>query len=335
MKTSWLALPIALGLLLGALLKLFLVAGSTSADIEIAAKPADAIEANKQPTLAVDEKVFAETADIDAILALQPPGKNASEQQWLDFAEQLDRIDTGSRYSNSNHTTPLLSWYAYIARHSPETIYRLYNQKQFNNARLGHLISFGLLPDWYKYIWDVGLLVLENNEALASIALHAGDKVATDLFIDAFFDSTLGQRRLHIENLRYALPYMSQQQREKVTPLLQSDVYIIDPRKISRLLLSDTFSAHSAELLDILNHAASQGSYRHSRSMASYYLDGAHLGDDIYIDLLIRDAKNNAKQPTNFYCSACSLALITDGLLGSALIEASQQKLSLNIRIKY
>ena len=39
----------------------------------------------------------------------------------------------------------------------------------------------------------------------------------------------------------------------------------------------------------------------------------------------ISDAQDNDKQPTNFYCAGCSLALVSDGLVGSPLIWAVQE----------
>jgi hypothetical protein len=82
-------------------------------------------------------------------------------------------------------------------------------------------------------------------------------------------------------------------------------------------MMTGLFENARSEILElIVEHGDS------SRSMSSYFLHGAELGNTDYLDSLIGDAADNANQPRNFYCAACGLALVSDGLLGSTLIEA-------------
>ena len=78
-------------------------------------------------------------------------------------------------------------------------------------------------------------------------------------------------------------------------------------------LLDPRFETRWAKLLAlIVEHAYGE------RYMSSYMIDGALLGNEVYLRTMIADAADNAEQHTNFYCAACGLALTSDGLLGSA-----------------
>ena len=53
--------------------------------------------------------------------------------------------------------------------------------------------------------------------------------------------------------------------------------------------------------------------------------DATLLGDISYIRTFVNDADDNDKQPTNFYCSTCTLAISTEGLIGEPLLHAVSQ----------
>jgi hypothetical protein len=135
--------------------------------------------------------------------------------------------------------------------------------------------------------------------------------------IDAFFARSDLRIQLKLECLRFALPAMTDDEVERFIPHLRNSLYRPDPRRFRGMLQSDRFAGREGELLSLIVEYAYS-----SRSMSSYLVDGALLGNSHYVHELLSDLSDNAKQPTNFYCAACGLALATDGVIGSALLQA-------------
>lgn len=263
------------------------------------------------------ETVLADLPDIDALVALQPPSADAPTHEWVAFGRSLPEVDSGQRYGNHGITTPILVWYALIARNRPEAIYQLHAEKVVGDSQLGHLIQFGLLPDWYEHLENADALILTDGAALTSLAVAEGIDFARRRFADAFLAAEGRRRRLSMENLRFSLASMNEAEIAAVLPKLQSGTFDVDARGLRRLMLGGRFDdAREAVLALMVDNGSS------SRSMSSYFVHGAELGHADYVDGLIGDAADNARQPTNFYCAACGLALVTDGLLGTPLIEA-------------
>jgi hypothetical protein len=265
----------------------------------------------------LDPKVLEETADIDAILALKPPKPGDPVEHWMAFGRAVNAVDTGSRYSKSGQTTPMLGWYAYLAKHHPEAVYRLYNEGVVTGDHLGHLFEVGLAPGWDEYVQDVDKLLLSERAALANLAVAKGVEYAQRRVIDAFFARSDLRIQLQLESLRFALPAMTDDEVERFIPHLRNSLYRPDPRRFRGMLQSDRFAGREGELLSLIVEYAYS-----SRSMSSYLVDGALLGNSHYVHELLSDLSDNAKQPTNFYCAACGLALATDGVIGSALLQA-------------
>ncbi|MDJ0848639.1 MAG: hypothetical protein QNK04_09700 [Myxococcota bacterium] len=292
-----------------------------------AARLADTARPGVQQTTAVwelgelDETVFEETADIDALLALVPPEPGDPTGRWVEFGRAVRATDTGTRDRGERLTTPVLVWYAHIAKHEPEAIYRLHDEGVVTESHLGQLLEFGLAPDWHDRIRDADALILTSSEALSSLAVQKGAEHARRRFVDAFFAPRQRKIQLDLEGLRFALPAMTDAEIERVVPHLERGPYRLDPRRLRRLLQSDRLEGAEGALLSLIAEHAYP-----SRSMSSYFVDGALLGNVEYVDELISDLADNARQPTNFYCAACGLALTSDGLLGSALLRARERE---------
>ena len=285
------------------------------------------------PTLDVDPKILTETADIDSIMALRLPALNAPLQDWVNFAHELDAIDLGKGRRNSGVATPLLGWYAYIAKHRPDVIYQLFSDDVISRRKLSHLIEFGLLPGWYDSIEKTDDLILADGHALVSLVSEIGDEAARRAVIDAFFSETASVGDLSMANLKYSLPAMTSEERGDILARLENGPFRLDPRDIRLLTFDDQFREKEFALLDLINQAAMVGAYKDQRSMAKYFHDAAKLKGYNYLDKLIEDVADNAGQPTNFYCAACSLAIIADGLLGSPLVDAASNSRPINISL--
>lgn len=316
MSSYFLIFPILLGLLLG------VFHGRIEAGY-IEFKPSAVLEPGP-----LNEKVFKETADINALRSLQPPQAGADSEQWLQFAHSLKDIDTGSRYGHNDVTSALLSWYVYIARQHPQTIYTLLQENQITDRVFDHLVQFGLLPDWYEQLPNADELLLGNSNLLRLLALERGTDDARRLMQQAFFADGEKHPHLNMQNLLFALPVMSEDELAQVLPRLHSARFRLDPRQISTLQYHPYFAEQGQALPALIQHAA-QGPYQSGRSMASYLLDSAALGDASAVQSLIQDAGSNAGQPTNFYCAVCYLALEAEGPLGVGLLELAKQNTSL------
>lgn len=275
-----------------------------------------------------NKKAFINTAKIGPLLKLKAPEKSAPLSEWYSFVLSLNDLDLGKRTGNSGQTTPLLSWYAYIAKHKPEALYKLYNQGKLGESKFEHLLRFGFLKYWDESINDVDSVLLETDQAVLSLAYNKGTAQARRRVAQAFFKLSENQitssrhNKLEIGILSFALKGMTDSEKSRVLPILKSGSYRIDPRDFYHLkhdkLLSDS------QIVSLIDQYAKQGSYS-QRMMSGYMMDGAILGNADYIKSMTRDLEDNAKQPPNFYCAACALALSSEGLLGYPLINASKK----------
>jgi len=279
----------------------------------------------------LNKTALKDTAAIEPLLALTAPDKDDSVQDWYDFALSFDDLDLGKRYGNYGQTTPMLGWYAYIAKYKPQAIYKLYNQGKIGNTKLEHLLQFGYLTYWEEYINDVDKLLLSVNQAVLSMAFEKGSEEARKRVAKAFFrlgndDLATRNPKLRIENLLFAMKTMTADEKTRTKRILESGTFNIDPRSLYRLKLSDIYKndSENKNLLSLMEMYAGRGSYQ-QRSMSSYMTDGAILGNQDYVAAMVKDLETNAKQPTNFYCAACGLALSADGLIAYPLINASKK----------
>ena len=279
-------------------------------------------ELQKWPITGQNQGAYENMADVDALLALQVPGPDASDEVFYAFERNLQSIKMGRRYSNSDFTSPLLGWYVYIAKYSPETIYRLYNEGNLGNRKVTHLIDFGFLDDWFQYIKNSNGLILGQRSSLLSIALLHGDEYAKRIYIEAFFDGTDKNPNRHVKNsnLLYAVDHMTVEERSNAKKMFLSGQRKIDPREVLSLYQSELFPLTSKEALAIID--INKYNENGTRMMSSYFSDAAGLGNEYYFKLLMADLADNDNQPNNFYCAACGVALYGEGLIGEPLITS-------------
>lgn len=278
----------------------------------------------------IDEQVLIDSANFEQMLALNPPGPGAEDSEWKSFINVLDQIKMGKRYSNSGVTTPLLGWYAYIAKHHPASIYDLLENHRISESLFNHLIQFGFLKDWFDHLKNKDRVLLNSNVALLSFSISRGEVEAQRYVADAFFsyaenkndgDSSYSLKPIDIdlENIIFAMNAMSESEKQQVLPLLQSGVFKFDPRAVEHFMHFKSMGRDG--LLALIKMYAYP-----SKSMSSYMITGALLGEKDYVSTMVEDVHDNASQPTNFYCSACGLALASDGLIGQALITAAAKQ---------
>ncbi|MGL6161168.1 hypothetical protein [Microbulbifer sp.] len=271
----------------------------------------------------IDEQVMKDTASIEQLLALTPPGNGAPGREWQNFLAQLNQVDTGERYSNGGATTPLLPWYAYIAKHNPQALYKNLNSGDFDSSKFNHLLQMGMLGDWYQYVESIDKLLLGSEQALLSYALARGGEEARRKVTEAFFNIARDSDRTHplsleLENIRFAAPAMNPQERQILLDSLLQGPFKIDPRSVRRLTLLEDMNREKLRAL------IEKFQYSH-KSMSSYMTTAALLGEAKYISVMAGDARDNDGQPTNFYCSVCGLALAADGLIGEPLVQAEDR----------
>lgn len=289
----------------------------------------------------LNKSALKDTAAIEPLLALKAPEKDASVQEWYDFALSFDDLDLGKRYGNRGQTTPMLSWYAYIAKYKPQAIYKLYNQGKLGNIKFEHLLQFGFLKYWDEYTNDVDKLLLSENQTVLSMAYEKGVEETRRRVTKAFFkvsndDFSSSNPNLEIENLLFAMKSMTGSEKVRVKEILEMGIFDIDPRYLYRLKLSDIYKNDSDNqaLVALIEKYAKRGNFDR-RSMSIYMVDGAILGSEKYIKTMVKDLETNAKQPTNFYCAACGIALSADGLIAYPLINASKKnKVEINSNSK-
>jgi len=279
-------------------------------------------EAFPSPTAAVweqgevDEQVLKDTADIEPLLALAPPSDDAPDGEWQKFLAQLNQVGSGKYHTS----TPLLPWYAYIATHRPQVLYKKLGSSDFDTTKFNHLLQMGMLGDWYQYVEDPDALLLSSGQALMGYALANGEREARRRVAEAFFNSARNTDRTHplsleLENIRFAAPAMTTQEKAGLLDALLQGPFNLDPRDVRRLTLLEEMDRE--KLLGLIEK------FQYSnKSMSSYMTTAALLGEARYIRVMAGDARDNDRQPTNFYCSVCGLALAADGLIGEPLVRA-------------
>jgi len=280
----------------------------------------------------INKTAFRDTAEIEPLMALSAPDKNASVEEWYEFALSFDDLYLGKRFKNSGQTTPMLTWYAYIAKYKPEAIYKLYNNNKIGNRKLIHLLRMGFLESWDEHIADIDKLLASENTAILSMANSKGIEATRKRVSQAIFklsDKDLDSRyapKLNIENLLFAMKSMDEKQLQQVPVLLKNQAFRIDPRSLYRLKQSEFYQADAKNpaLLELIQLYSEKAQYQRA-AMSSYKVDGALLGGTQFVQDMIDDVENNAKQPLNFYCTACGLALATDGLIAYPLIKAAKK----------
>lgn len=271
----------------------------------------------------IDREVMADTASLAQLLELSPPADNAPDEKWNAFLVELRQTDIGGRNRHNGVNNPLLPWYAYIARHRPEVLYRNLGTREFDTSKFDHLLKMGMLGDWHLHVSRPDELLIGNSSALQALARTHGTDTAREKVIEAFFRLARqpeGTYQLRPENLRFAAPALSPAQRRILLDTLLTGPFRLDPREVRRLALLDEMDPHKLRAL------IRKFSYP-EKSMSSYMITAAQLGEKEYVGILAADAPDNAKQPTNFYCSVCGLALASDGLIGEPLAEAVSEGL--------
>lgn len=271
----------------------------------------------------VDQQVLGDSANIEQILALEPPEPGAPAEEWMAFVGALESVEMGDRHGNSGVTTPLLVFYAYIAKHHPETIYKLLPTYRLDDRKFGHLVKMGFLPDWPENVADSGERLLESNSALIKTALVEGEDHARETIKEAFFrvaEESKGARKpeLSLSALRYGMVAMSAEERRRVLDILLDERFDIDPRGVEALVSFGELDPD--RLLSLIRLYAYD-----QKSMSSYMLLGARLGETDYIRAMLPDLPDNAKEPTNFYCALCGIVIHTDGMVGPPLVEAARK----------
>lgn len=308
---------IMIGLVLGSLSSLLQLDLQTAGKIFQGNNKGFIIEQQEAPATenkASETKQANKLPGIDYLLSITPPPVDAPVQQWVLFGnEVIGFAMEGKTFSHA------MVWLAYIAKNKPEAFMELYKNRKIEGRQLEMLIQLGFIPDWMDSLPDSGKFLLSSEDALLHLATVHGDEKAKLIFIDAFFqDYPLGNSvHISMESIIYAISAMTEDQRNNILPHLQDGGFAWDPRDINSLLHTGLYNRQEKVLLEMIRSSAYE-----EKSMSSYILDGAYLGEPMYIDQMLQDAKENAQQPTNFYCAACYLALVTDGLAGSALLKA-------------
>jgi hypothetical protein len=314
LKTRTALFLITGGLFIGGTIQLVISGSSIPATPQHTAAPvvqqANSATIHQEPATAIDFK-------------LVPPKAGAPLEQWIAFAHQVKNTNTGSQHHNRDYTTPLLPWYVYIARQSPEAIYTLYQDRSINSRIIGHLIQFGLLPNWYEELEGAQQLLLREEVALIHLAVHRGSEFARAELISLIRENEGRLSSVEAAPLRFALSGMQDHEVDQLLTRMSRGEIRIDPRSLRGLMQEPRLKGRESEMLAILHQQ--EGGRSSSRSMSSYFLHGAELGDADYVQELITDVHDNDQQPTNFYCAACALALVTDGLMGRELVEAAKQ----------
>lgn len=271
-----------------------------------------------QPLPAVVQTANA-PAPIILFSQLVPPADEAPTAEWLNFAHQVKETRTDTRHDNNDYTTPLLSWYVYIARHHPDAIYEFYASRNINDRLFSHLLQFGLLPDWYEKLPNASQLLLKDSTALINLATHRGIDFARGELITAIRGKQGERFSIEGDHLLFAMSAMDSYEIEQLFSRIQQGAIVVDPRDLRALGFVPELAGKERELLAAI---AAQGTRGYSqRAMSSYFLHAAELGGTSYVEQMLPDAQDNAAQPTNFYCAACYLALVSDGLIGSTLID--------------
>ncbi len=274
------------------------------------------VKSVSSPSSEVDPKVLKQTPDLDRLLALNIPRPGASPEIWRAFFEELQLIPSG-RFRGFSATHPLMALFAYTAKHQPELFYAKMSQSTGIKSMVSVLISRGLLLDWYQQVEQPQRWLLASPEAVKGLARKLGISQAKRLTAEAFLTVKEPQLTVNLYILRFAADAMNPTELAQVIDRLLRGEFKYDPRQVKGLI--DLPAIGKTELVQLIKRAAYP-----SRSMSSYMATALRLGDTEYVNTLALDVEYNAKQPNNFYCSGCALALYTDGLIGRDLAAAAR-----------
>ncbi len=268
----------------------------------------------------VDTKALANTPPLEAILNLRIPSSSASIDAWGSHLDALDRLEGSHKLFGRSHNSKLGAFYAQVALEKPEAIYQRLNNENFNVRRAANLIEAGLLTDWYKHVENIDQLMIKDEAFILSYAAIHGVEDTRKRIAQSFLPVNFSTRpqKVMLESLAYAYPAMTIEQQKNIIPLLKGPQFKYDPRDVINLRYLNVFK--NEDLVQLIKSQAYS-----NKSMSSYMSDATLLGDTSYIRTFVNDVKDNAKQPTNFYCGVCSLAISTDGLIGSPLLSAASQ----------
>jgi len=284
----------------------------------------------------MDSLVYRDTAEIEPLLKLTTPDKTASVDAWYRFALSLDDLEYGKRYNNKDDASPVLSWYTLIAKYKPQALYKLYNQGKLTEFKFNHLLRYGYLKYWDESVSNVDKVLLNNNQAVLTMAYSKGSDATRQRVKQAFFNvanqqlSSSIRYTLDVELLLFAMKAMTDDEKLKVLPALESGAFDIDPQFLYRLKLNDTFK-EGATIVSLIERFSKSEQYTNrerpysdNKVLSRYMPDAALLGSERYIQTLIEDVEFNAGQPIDEYCAACGLALATEGLIAYPLIISSK-----------
>jgi hypothetical protein len=268
----------------------------------------------------IDAKALASTPPLEGIINLATPLKGSSLEEWSNYLDTLDQLEGSHELFGRSNASKLGALYAQVALEKPEVIYQRLNNKSFDLRKAANLLEAGLLSDWYENVNNPDVLLLENINFTLSYVASQGAERAKKQIIQAFFNMSIATRSkvIQLEVIAYAYPSMSTQQQNRVMPLLKSPQFKYDPRDVTNLVYLNAFN--KSDLIDLIKDQAYS-----NKSMSSYMSDATLLGDISYIRTFVNDADDNDKQPTNFYCSTCTLAISTEGLIGEPLLHAVSQ----------
>ncbi len=277
----------------------------------------------------LDEKtqsVVERSVDLDALMALSPPRHDAPVDEWVEFLGSVNNIpmprgQRGARYS------PLMVWYAYVARHRPEALYALYGTQTVNYGTIDHLVQSGFIQDWYHSIPPDSGLLLYSNTANLSYALGVGADARRNMagyWLAALSGRERRRLPLGLDQLPFAMGAMSDEEIETLMPHLLAIDAQIDPRDIRFLVQTGRFER--ADLLALMRkHAYTD------KSMFGFVTMAMRLGAEEYVPTLIADMPDKSGEPIDWYCPPCAFALVADGLVGRRLMEAAAaQRLSVD-----
>ena len=268
-----------------------------------------------QTTTTIDAKVLQTMPNLDQIMALDIPKPGESPEVWEEFLISLEGLQLGERQYAWSHTSPLQAFYAYTAKHQPETIYKRMSDHATGYSLINNLLQLGFLPDWYTQVNNVDEWLLSNRGAVKSVAAQEGIAKAQQMTANAFLSAPSRNIRVDLVHLRFASHALSDSQLDSVLQRLLNGDFKYDPRRVESLI--GLRNIKDSVLVQLIKNQAYS-----SKSMSSYMTTATRLGDKEYVYTLARDVATNDGQPTNFYCSACALSLHTDGLIGNPLVRA-------------
>lgn len=268
----------------------------------------------------LDQKALASTPPLEGILNLSIPVADAGLDEWSRYLDELNQLEASNELFGSSNHSKLGALYAYVALEKPEVIYQRLSRSAFDLGKTANLLQAGLLHDWYEYVVNPDDLLLSNEVFLLSFIAKYGQAAAQKAITQAFFNlsSSILPARIDPGVIAYAYPAMAEQQKKGVITLMKNPQVRYDPRDVIKLMYLNALD--KADLVELIENQAYS-----NKSMSSYMGHAALLGGSSYLNTFLKDMVDNDKQPTNFYCAACTLALSTEGLVGQPLLDTRSQ----------